>query len=141
MVHAVEGLNPQITQQAREQRFNTIDADGGGTISKTELEDSIAISGSGAKISENFDQIDSDSDGELTRSEMQAAHQNAQASRFDKADLDSNGGLDLDELSSMYDKTGRGTTLIDNFAAIDENEDGELSAEEISAYRDINTIA
>ena len=72
---------------------------------------------------------------------MQAAHQNVQASRFDKADLDSNGGLDLDELNSMYDKTGRGTTLIDNFAAIDENEDGELSAEEISAYRDIDTTA
>ena len=72
---------------------------------------------------------------------MQAAHQNAQASRFDKADLDSNGGLDLDELNSMYDKTGRGTNLIDNFAAIDEIEDGELSAEEISAYRDINTTA
>ena len=41
----------------------------------------------------------------------------------------------------MYDKTGRGSTLIDNFGAIDENGDGELSADEISAYRDINTTA
>ena len=63
------------------------------------------------------------------------------ANRFERADLDGSGGLDADELQSVYDKTGRGSTLIDNFGAIDENGDGELSADEISAYRDINTTA
>ena len=90
---------------------------------------------------ENFDQIDSDGDGQLTQAELQTAHQNARASRFERADLNGSGGLDADELQSVYDKTGRCSTLIDNFGAIDENGDGELSADEISAYRDINTTA
>ena len=141
MIEGVGSFNPQSIQQAREQRFNTVDTDSSGGISQAELEDSITISGHGEKLLENFAQIDSDGDGELTQAELQTAHQNARASRFDRADLDGSGGLDADELQSVYDKTGRGSTLIDNFAAIDENEDGELSADEISAYREIDTSA
>jgi len=141
MIEGLGSFNPQSIQQARENRFNTVDTDSSGGLSQDELQNSIDTNGHGVKLLENFDQIDSDGYGQLTQAELQTAHQNARANRFDKADLDSNGGLGLDELNSMYDKTGRGTTLIDNFAAIDENEDGELSAEEISAYRDIDTTA
>ena len=141
MIEGLGSFNPQSIQQAREQRFNTVDTDSSGGISQEELQNSIDTNGAGAKLLENFDQIDSDGDGELTQSELRTAHQNARASRFDRADLDGSGGLNADELQSVYDKTGRGSTLIDNFAAIDENQDGELSAEEISAYRDINTTA
>jgi len=141
MIEGLGSFNPQSIQQAREQRFNTVDTDSSGGISRDELQNSIDTNGHGVKLLENFDQIDSDGDGELTQSELRTAHQNARASRFDRADLDGSGGLNADELQSVYDKTGRGSTLIDNFAAIDENQDGELSAEEISAYRDINTTA
>ena len=140
MIEGLGSFNPQSIQQARENRFNTVDTDSSGGLSQDELQNSIDTNGHGVKLLENFDQIDSDGDGQLTQAKLQTTHQNARANRFERADLDGSGGLDADELQSVYDKTGRGSTLIDNFGAIDENGDGELSADEISAYRDINTL-
>ena len=93
MIEGLGSFNPQSIQQARENRFNTVDTDSSGGLSQDELQNSIDTNGHGVKLLENFDQIDSDGDGQLTQAELQTAHQNARASRFERADLDGSGGF------------------------------------------------
>ena len=57
---------------------------------------------------------------------------------FNKVDQNDSGGLDIVEIEAMIDKTGRGNGLLENFAAIDTDGNGEISSDEIRAFKDID---
>jgi hypothetical protein len=125
--------------QARaEARFVEADKDRDGRLDKVEAQ---AL---GERLARNFDRVDADSDGELTREEMAQARRQAAGARHGKRmkmmqayqrglfkgmDDDGNGAISRAELG---DKMPR---WAEQFTAIDADANGELSREEMKAHR------
>ncbi|MBT5469178.1 MAG: hypothetical protein HOK41_01110 [Nitrospina sp.] len=54
---------------------------------------------------------------------------------FKLADTDKSGGLNKDEVQIRADQTGKDQKILDNFESIDINGNGEVSQDEIQAFR------
>ncbi|HEU0152263.1 MAG TPA: hypothetical protein VFQ84_02830 [Arenimonas sp.] len=125
-------------QAKAEARFAEADKDRDGRLDKIEVQ------AFGDRMARNFDRIDANRDGELERSELAqarrhaAAHQGGQRMRtmrayqrglFKGMDDDGNGAISRAELG---DKAPR---LAQEFARIDADGNGEITAEEMKAHR------
>ncbi len=125
-------------QAKAEARFVEADKDRDGRIDKVEVQ---AL---GERMVRNFDRIDANKDGELDRSELAQARRHAaggkggqrmrsmhayQRGLFKGMDDDGNGAISRAELG---DKMPRWS---ENFTAIDADANGEISSEELKAYR------
>ncbi|MEM9852234.1 MAG: hypothetical protein AAF761_09580 [Pseudomonadota bacterium] len=75
----------------------------------------------------NFDRMDADGDGFITRAEIDASA----AERFARADTNGDGGLDADEIRAAREarRKARAERV---FARLDVNGDGLLQAEEVA---------
>jgi hypothetical protein len=119
--------------------FKKADADGNGTLSRAEVEKSLP------RLAKKFDQVDANKDGQLTHDELKAgrkSHKHAHkkgnqadrhargAERFKHAD--SNGDAKI----SRAEAETNAPRLAKKFDAIDANKDGQLTQEELSAYRE-----
>ncbi|MDO9010442.1 MAG: EF-hand domain-containing protein [Gallionella sp.] len=109
------------------QMFRNLDANNTGKISRAEA---------GLKapaLAENFDQIDVDHDGGLTKKEIKDAFLAADTRRrefsrsLEAADNDKNGKLSRDEAKVLPNMSA-------NFDAIDSNHDEQLVMKEIADY-------
>lgn len=115
------------------------DADGNGTLSRAEVEKSMP------RMAKKFDQIDANKDGQLSRDEMKAwrkthkhAHRKADkadrqartAERFKHADTNGDGKISRAEAEKNAPR------LAMKFDAIDANKDGQLTPDELRAYRE-----
>ena len=82
-------------------------------------------------LSQNFAQMDANSDGQLTYDEMQAYKmqhgQRELRQQFSAADRDGNNMIDRTEAASL-------PMLADQFAKVDANSDGKVSLDEMKAY-------
>lgn len=109
------------------QLFNLMDTDKSGKLSKSEVELKAPA------LAENFEQIDADHDGGLTKKEIRDAVALAEKRRLAfshnlaKADKDHNGKLTREEAKIL-------PNISANFDAIDSNHDGELVLKEIADY-------
>ncbi|MDY0023082.1 EF-hand domain-containing protein [Arenimonas caeni] len=117
-------------------RWAASDKDGDGALDRAEA------AAHHARLGENFDRIDANSDGRISREEMRAMHgkmrhggrgghrmQGYMAGLFVGMDDDRNGAISRAELG---DKAPR---IAENFAAIDKDGNGEISKEEFRAFR------
>ena len=121
----------------RGSHFKKADAD--GTLSRAEVEKSMP------RLAKKFDQIDTNKDGQLSRDEMKAwkktrkhAHKKGNqadrhargAERFKHADTNGDAKISRAEAETNAPR------LAKKFDAIDANKDGQLTQEELSAYRE-----
>lgn len=80
----------------------------------------------------NFDQMDADKDGKVTKEEAAAAR----AARFAEADADKDGKLSVDEMLAAHEKAmaaRKAARAKDMLARIDTDADGFVSAAEMEA--------
>jgi Ca2+-binding EF-hand superfamily protein len=111
--------------------FKKADADGNGTLSRAEVEKAMP------RLSGKFDSIDTNKDGQLSRGELSAwkkAHkgelQAKAAERFKHADTNADGKISRAEAEKNAPR------LAKKFDAIDANKDGQLTQDELRAYRE-----
>ncbi len=123
----------------RSSHFSKADADANGTLSRAEVDKSLP------RLAQKFDQIDTNKDGQLSRDEMKAgrkAHKHAHK-KGNKADrqvraverfrhADANGDAKI----SRAEAATNAPRLAKKFDAIDADKDGQLTQDELRAYRE-----
>ncbi|MBL8382998.1 MAG: EF-hand domain-containing protein [Burkholderiales bacterium] len=123
----------------RGAHLRAADKDGDGALSKAEAE------AAGMKrLVENFDKLDANKDGKVTREEMRAARgmhgdhhkgdgkgpRGERGERMKAADKDGDGALSKAEAEAAGMKR-----LVENFDKLDANKDGKVTREEMRAAR------
>jgi Ca2+-binding EF-hand superfamily protein len=103
---------PSITQ---------LDKNGDGSISRDEAANH-------ARLSQNFDRIDTDKDGALSQDELRAARPHGKHGHHARVDANQDGTISRDEAKNA-------PRLAENFEAIDANKDGTLSRDELDTWR------
>lgn len=106
------------------------------TIGLASVTPSLAMGGMGGGLfdPENFDQIDTDKDGKLSRAELEAHR----AAHFAEADTNKDGKLSVEELTAMHakraaERAGKGAAKM--LEHLDEDGDGALSLAEMAAHK------
>ena len=134
--YAAEGATTPKVE--RGSHFKNADADGNGTLSRAEVEKSLP------RLAKKFDQIDTNKDGQLTRDELKAgkktrkhAHKKEHTDRHARAaerfkHADTNGDAKI----SRAEAEMNAPRLAKKFDAIDANKDGQLTQDELRAYRE-----
>lgn len=115
-------------QKARfDQIFRSLDMDNSGTLSREEVELKAPV------LAENFDRMDANHDGGLSKKEIKDAVSAAEkrrrefAKNLEAADKDKNGKLSRNEALAL-------PNISENFDVIDSNHDGQLVIKEIADY-------
>jgi Ca2+-binding EF-hand superfamily protein len=124
-----EARHAQMRAEA-EKRWAAADADGSGALSQAEAQGSMPY------IAENFDKLDSNSDGQVSREEMMQHRMHSKKEwkrefrdRWTAADKDGDGALDLAEAQTGMPR------LAENFSSFDTNNDGKVTQQEMRAHR------
>lgn len=131
--------NATAPKGAHGSYFSKADTDGNGMLSRAEVEKSLP------RLAKQFERIDTNKDGQLSRDELKAAkkaHKHAHrkghkadrqtkaAERFRHADTDGDGAISRAEAEKNAPR------LAKKFDLIDANKDGKLTQEELRAYRE-----
>jgi Ca2+-binding EF-hand superfamily protein len=149
MIMNISGLGSQIASEM----FTKIDTKNQGYIDKTTF--ASAVGGDDASGAEEaFKALDSDSDGQLTKSELTKGIENL-LSQLNSASVQGQGdanrppppdggqedaGLTKDEMTKMASETkdsklsGMLSNVASNFEAADTNQDGKVTQQEAMAY-------
>ena len=98
-------------------RGHHMDADGDAFVSREEAKNS-------PMLAQNFDAIDNNKDGKLSREEMRAYHQAHRGEGWAQLDANKDGTISRDEAKGA-------PRLSSNFDALDGNKDGQLSRDEM----------
>ncbi|QSV46707.1 EF-hand domain-containing protein [Geobacter benzoatilyticus] len=132
------GVSAALLQRMQEEMFKTADANGDGTISKDEL-GQVAKSGEnqdGTNVDTLFSQLDSDSDGAISRLESDAAiarlGQQMQSQGMPPQGPPP-GPPPGERANSSSDSSESSTEASAIFDAMDTNQDGTVSLEELTA--------
>jgi len=105
---------PEKAKNLVKPKFNKADKDNDKTLDKDEAK-------AMPEVSANFDAMDTDKDGTVSRAEVKAYE------KFAKKDKDADGTLDKGEAKLWW-------TVSHNFDAIDTDKDGTVSLAEINTY-------
>lgn len=158
MVSGITGSNSSYIQELMAQmlnKMNTADTDATAGLSKAELSSIDTDGDKGEKgfikaLTANFDKIDSDTNGQLSSEEINAAkpHKGPMGpppglsieEMFSANDTDGTSGLSSEELASVDTGDDMGAAnfiknLTKDFDKIDTNQDSQLSKEEIDAAK------
>jgi hypothetical protein len=122
-------VSAQDATQAKPQRM-TLDANGDGFIDRSEAARM-------PRLAETFDQLDRNGDGRLDKAERPQRHgKGKRGSRhggIEKLDADNDGRISRAEASASTRGKGK---MLENFAAIDANNDGYLVRTELRAWHE-----
>jgi Ca2+-binding EF-hand superfamily protein len=118
-----------MMQQHFDQHFAKSDKNGDGFIDHNEA-------AGNKRLSEHFDEIDTNKDGKLSKDELKAhfaahhakSHEKFEA-KFKAADKDGDGALSKEEAQAA-----KMPHIVKNFDAIDANKDGKVTPDELHAF-------
>ena len=132
------------------EKFQNLDADGSGTLDKTELSELAKelskMTGKTLDIDASITTYDADGDGALSQEETDTMMRETmgppptgggpdKAEKFAELDSDSSGGLGQEELDVMAEElaamTGQSIDMSSAIATYDADGDGELNADEV----------
>ncbi|MEM1198847.1 MAG: EF-hand domain-containing protein [Pseudomonadota bacterium] len=125
-IAAVSGVglsaNAAFKQWGGGMMMRHMDANGDGKVTKAEIM---------PRITKRFDRVDANSDGQVTKEEI-GEHVRKRVEKrvgfmFDRFDSDADGVMTKAEIESQVDK---------HFARMDTDNNGEVSREEMGAFRD-----
>ncbi len=124
------GFDSASISQYRQNMFNKIDADGNGSITKSELEAVAGSTTSNISIADLISALDSDGDGAISKSESDAAL-NAAEQRMGLGDFSSN--LNMAGGSGRLNNSSV-SSADDFFSAIDTNGDDSIDTTEMQTF-------
>ena len=110
---------------ATPDKFDMADTSDDGTVDKAEF--------SRYMLEAIYTEIDADGDSKITFAESKAANPDATEAKFRAADRNGDGVVTPEEAKRHFKRWG---TMEDLFSQIDTNRDGELTEEEVQAYKD-----
>lgn len=122
--------NKEGKRPAPEAVVARLDSNESGTLTKDEVR---------GRMAQHFETIDANSDGAISVDELTAAREKARqgmkekAERVRAADTDGNRAISIDEAADA----GM-TKLVENFAIVDIDGDGEISRQEMRDFRKAN---
>lgn len=120
-ISGMPAFDPGMLSKLREKMFTKIDADGDGSLTRTELEAAAPKDGKGPDASRMIEDFDADGDGALSKTEMDAG--------FKKID---------DKMRSaflqMQEQASEDSEEL--FAALDSDGDGSISKTELEAGKE-----
>lgn len=129
LTYAQQGNKP-VKGAGPETILARLDTNQNGSLSKDEVR---------GRMAERFDTIDANGDGEISIDELSAARDQAgermgeKGEKVKNADTDGNGAISIDEASAAgMDK------LVEHFALVDIDGDGEISRKEMREFRKAN---
>lgn len=120
---------PAAPSGPRQSRFDLFDKDHDGRLSRADFE------AAHPRLASQFEAIDADGDGFVTKDEMQVfraslrARSGKRPAVFEKADADRDGKLSRREFTAAY------PGIAHDFAEVDANRDGFVTRREMRAYR------
>lgn len=139
----------------RERRFQKLDQDGDGKITKDEMTAAKPKNGKGPSVDDLFSKIDTDQDGAIDQAEDQAAMEKMRAEHhgrrpagpppdaaklaeniFKSADGDSDGKITLSALEST--KQDDSPSAEDILKAVDSDQDGSITQTELTKFLEDN---
>ena len=114
-----------------QEHFKAADKDGDGRISRAEADASLP------RIAKNFDALDTNKDGFLTKDELRAGHGKSghggkMHDAMKAADKDGDGKFSREEANASMPR------LAKDFDAIDTNKDGFVTRDELRAFHEKN---
>lgn len=143
----------------RQRRFQKIDQDGDGKITKDELTAAKPQDGKGPSVDDIFSKVDTNQDGAIDETEDQAAWEARRAEHhhrraegpppnaaklaeniFKGADGDSDGKITLSELTKALEKTKTddSPSAEDILKAVDSDQDGSITQTELTKFLEDN---
>ncbi|MFT4901555.1 MAG: hypothetical protein ACI81V_000829 [Lentimonas sp.] len=128
---AGERTRPEGSKPNPAEIFRKLDTDGSKSISKAEIEGVEKAK----HMTENFDRIDANGDGELTPDEMRAHRESMPGKGGERGKGEGMKALDADQSRSISkEEAANAPRLAEAFDNIDANGDGELTPDELRAH-------
>ncbi len=109
-------------QGGRGDFLKKADTNGDGLVSKAEAQ-------ANPRLAKNFDAIDTNKDGQLSRDEMRAFHEKQKGAHYTAIDTNGDGQI------SKAEAQANAPRLAERFDQLDANKDGQLSKDELAAAR------
>lgn len=125
-VSAQSAPAPADSTSGKHQRAAKLDKDGDGAISREEAN-------SKKRLAANFDALDVNKDGKVSKEELQAGRKRTHdehAARVKAADTDGDGAL-----SKAEAQAGKLPGLVKHFDKLDANKDGKIGPDEMHAKK------
>lgn len=150
MMGGMNGMQRPDPSKMVDNLFSKLDTKGQGYIEKSDLQGAFdQASSKTPSVDDIFKALDGDGDGKVTKQEMSDSVQKladqlvGQLQNMRMGGMGGMGGMSKSDVSGMTESaTGSAaqklTDLAENFDAADTNQDGNVSAQELMAYRASN---
>ena len=140
----MNGMQRPDPLKMADKLFSKLDTKGQGYIEKSDLQSAFdQVLSKTPSVDDIFKALDGDGDGKVTKQEMSGSVQKLAdqlIGQLQSMRMNGKGGMSENDIGSMAESaTGSASQMLNdlsqNFGAADTNQDGNISAQELMAYR------
>jgi len=144
MMGGMNGMQRPDPSKMADKLFSKLDTKGQGYIEKSDLQSAFdQVLSKTPSVDDIFKALDGDGDGKVTKQEMSGSVQKLAdqlIGQLQSMRMSGKGGMSESDIGSMAESaTGSASQMLNdlarNFDAADTNQDGNISAQELMAYR------